>query len=177
MADWHRRSGALDPVTFSSDEDRSAAPTSPPVVQQGSGAKAYTAFLDQRPQTDKKKMGMQGYCMGGPLNVSYCGDGCKSDWRGDSISICTEIGAATNKSLSWSPSFGEGGHPIFHEGVPTYVQLSELPPCITDYDGYAGLRRATGAVYQRGSFVYGERSLLSSQGWRTDRKAASKSTD
>jgi carboxymethylenebutenolidase len=31
-------------------------------------AKAYTAFLDQQPQTDKKKkMGVQGYCMGGPL--------------------------------------------------------------------------------------------------------------
>jgi carboxymethylenebutenolidase len=33
-----------------------------------SDAKAYTAFLDQQPQTDlKKKMGVQGYCMGGPL--------------------------------------------------------------------------------------------------------------
>jgi len=33
-----------------------------------SDAKAYTAFLDEQPQTDrKKKMGVQGYCMGGPL--------------------------------------------------------------------------------------------------------------
>jgi carboxymethylenebutenolidase len=33
-----------------------------------SDAKSYTAFLDQQPQTDKKKkMGVQGYCMGGPL--------------------------------------------------------------------------------------------------------------
>lgn len=33
-----------------------------------SDAKAYTTFLDQQPQTDKhKKMGVQGYCMGGPL--------------------------------------------------------------------------------------------------------------
>jgi carboxymethylenebutenolidase len=32
-----------------------------------SDAKAYTSFLDQQPQTDKsKKMGVQGYCMGGP---------------------------------------------------------------------------------------------------------------
>lgn len=32
-----------------------------------SDAKFYTAFLDQQPQTDKnKKMGVQGYCMGGP---------------------------------------------------------------------------------------------------------------
>jgi carboxymethylenebutenolidase len=31
-------------------------------------AKSYTAFLDLQPQTDKrKKMGVQGYCMGGPL--------------------------------------------------------------------------------------------------------------
>src|SRR4029078_4121346 len=33
-----------------------------------SDAKAYTTFLDQQKQTDKhKKMGVQGYCMGGPL--------------------------------------------------------------------------------------------------------------
>lgn len=33
-----------------------------------SDAKAFTAFLDQQPQTDRtKKMGVQGYCMGGPL--------------------------------------------------------------------------------------------------------------
>ena len=33
-----------------------------------SDAKAYAAFLDQQQQTDKnKKMGVQGYCMGGPL--------------------------------------------------------------------------------------------------------------
>ena len=33
-----------------------------------SDAKAYTTFLDQQPQTDKKKkMGVQGYCMGGPF--------------------------------------------------------------------------------------------------------------
>lgn len=33
-----------------------------------SDAAAYTAFLDQQAQTDKsKKMGVQGYCMGGPL--------------------------------------------------------------------------------------------------------------
>ena len=33
-----------------------------------SDAKAYTAFLDDQPQTNKKKkVGVQGYCMGGPL--------------------------------------------------------------------------------------------------------------
>jgi carboxymethylenebutenolidase len=33
-----------------------------------SDAKAYTTYLDQQPQTEKsKKMGVQGYCMGGPL--------------------------------------------------------------------------------------------------------------
>ncbi|WP_263417275.1 dienelactone hydrolase family protein [Terriglobus albidus] len=33
-----------------------------------SDAKAYMSFLDAQPQTDKKKkMGVQGYCMGGPL--------------------------------------------------------------------------------------------------------------
>ena len=34
-----------------------------------SDAKAYLAFLDAQPQTDKKKKaGVQGYCMGGPLS-------------------------------------------------------------------------------------------------------------
>ena len=33
-----------------------------------SDAKSYVSFLDAQPQTDKKrKMGVQGYCMGGPL--------------------------------------------------------------------------------------------------------------
>jgi carboxymethylenebutenolidase len=33
-----------------------------------SDAKSYVEFLDAQPQTDKKKkMGVQGYCMGGPL--------------------------------------------------------------------------------------------------------------
>ncbi|MEA3008254.1 MAG: carboxymethylenebutenolidase, partial [Acidobacteriaceae bacterium] len=33
-----------------------------------SDAKSYVAFLDAQPQTNKKKkMGVQGYCMGGPL--------------------------------------------------------------------------------------------------------------
>jgi carboxymethylenebutenolidase len=34
-----------------------------------SDARAYVAFLDTQPQTDKrKKVGVQGYCMGGPLS-------------------------------------------------------------------------------------------------------------
>ena len=39
-----------------------------------SDAKAYVAFLDAQPQTDKKKkMGVQGYCMGGPLTFRTAG--------------------------------------------------------------------------------------------------------
>jgi carboxymethylenebutenolidase len=39
-----------------------------------SDAKAYTTFLDAQPQTDKKKkMGVQGYCMGGPLTFRTAG--------------------------------------------------------------------------------------------------------
>lgn len=39
-----------------------------------SDAKSYVAFLDQQPQTDKKKkMGVQGYCMGGPLTFRTAG--------------------------------------------------------------------------------------------------------
>ena len=38
-----------------------------------SDAKSYVTFLDAQPQTDrKKKMGVQGYCMGGPLVVRTC---------------------------------------------------------------------------------------------------------
>lgn len=37
-------------------------------------AKAYLAFLDAQPQTNKKKMaGVQGYCMGGPLSFRTAG--------------------------------------------------------------------------------------------------------
>ncbi len=56
---------------FSKPEDRSkvmplAAALTPDA--SFSDAKAYTTFLDQQSQTDKKKkMGVQGYCMGGPL--------------------------------------------------------------------------------------------------------------
>jgi carboxymethylenebutenolidase len=56
---------------FSKPEDRAkvmplaAAPTADSSI---SDAKSYVAFLDAHPQTDrKKKMGVLGYCMGGPL--------------------------------------------------------------------------------------------------------------
>src|ERR1700739_1700683 len=56
---------------FSKPEDRAKvmpmaqALTADAVV---SDAKSYVSFLDAQPQTDKKKkMGVQGYCMGGPL--------------------------------------------------------------------------------------------------------------
>jgi carboxymethylenebutenolidase len=55
---------------FSKPEDRAkvmpmaAALTADATI---SDAKSYVAFLDAQPQTDKKKkMGVQGYCMGGP---------------------------------------------------------------------------------------------------------------
>ena len=55
---------------FSKPEDRAkvmpmaAALTADAII---SDAKSYVAFLDAQPQTDrKKKMGVQGYCMGGP---------------------------------------------------------------------------------------------------------------
>jgi carboxymethylenebutenolidase len=62
---------------FSKPEDRAkvmpmaAALTSEANV---SDAKSYTSFLDAQPQTDKKKkMGVQGYCMGGPLTFRTAG--------------------------------------------------------------------------------------------------------
>ena len=60
--------GSLD---FSKPEDRAKVmPMAAALTADAniSDAKAYTTFLDQQPQTNKsKKMGVQGYCMGGPL--------------------------------------------------------------------------------------------------------------
>ncbi|UWZ83495.1 dienelactone hydrolase family protein [Occallatibacter riparius] len=56
---------------FSKPEDRAKVmPMAAALTAEAniSDAKAYTAFLDAQPQTNKKKkMGVQGYCMGGPL--------------------------------------------------------------------------------------------------------------
>lgn len=56
---------------FSKPDDRAKLMTlRPSVTPAGTArdAKAYVAFLDAQPQTDKsKKIGTQGYCMGGPL--------------------------------------------------------------------------------------------------------------
>jgi carboxymethylenebutenolidase len=56
---------------FSKPEDRAKVmPMAAALTAEANinDAKSYVAFLDQQPQTDKKKrMGVQGYCMGGPL--------------------------------------------------------------------------------------------------------------
>jgi len=56
---------------FSKPEDRAKVmPLAAALTAEAniSDAKSYTDFLEQQPQTDKKKkMGVQGYCMGGPL--------------------------------------------------------------------------------------------------------------
>jgi len=56
---------------FSKPEDRAKVMPMPAALTAEaniSDAKSYVAFLDQQSQTDKKKkMGVQGYCMGGPL--------------------------------------------------------------------------------------------------------------
>lgn len=58
---------------FANPEDRSKiaplrATLTPPNIDKDSVA--YVAFLDAQPQTDKAaKVGVQGYCMGGPLSV------------------------------------------------------------------------------------------------------------
>jgi carboxymethylenebutenolidase len=60
--------GAFD---FSKPEDRAKVmPMAAALTADAniSDARAYVSFLDAQPQTDKKKkMGVQGYCMGGPL--------------------------------------------------------------------------------------------------------------
>jgi carboxymethylenebutenolidase len=56
---------------FSKPEDRAKVmPMAEALTAEAniSDAKSYVAFLDAQPQTNqKKKMGVQGYCMGGPL--------------------------------------------------------------------------------------------------------------
>src|ERR1700721_1056617 len=56
---------------FSKPEDRAKIMPFAALLTADAGisdAKDYTAFLDQQPQTNKsKKMGVQAYCMGGPL--------------------------------------------------------------------------------------------------------------
>jgi len=57
---------------FANPEDRAKlTPLRASVTPAGTfkDAEAYVAFLDAQPQTDKaKKVGVQGYCMGGPLS-------------------------------------------------------------------------------------------------------------
>ncbi len=44
---------------------------------------AFVAFLDAQPQTNKKaKVGVQGYCMGGPLTVLHRRGGSRPGRRG-----------------------------------------------------------------------------------------------
>jgi carboxymethylenebutenolidase len=60
-----------DTFDFSKPEDRAKVMPLAATLTADAGisdAASYVAFLDAQPQTDKKKkMGVQGYCMGGPL--------------------------------------------------------------------------------------------------------------
>jgi carboxymethylenebutenolidase len=71
---------------FSKPEDRAKVMPMAAALTADAGssdAKFYTDFLDAQPQTDKKKkMGVQGYCMGGPLTFRTA------------ATIATRIGAA-----------------------------------------------------------------------------------
>lgn len=62
---------------FASQEDRAKiAPMRAALTNEAAArdAGAYIDFLDAQPQTDrKKKVGVQGYCMGGPLTVRTAG--------------------------------------------------------------------------------------------------------
>ncbi len=69
-----RRAPVIDgSFNFSNPEDRAKiTPMRATVTPDGTArdAVAYLAFLDTQPQTNKKKKaGVQGYCMGGPLSV------------------------------------------------------------------------------------------------------------
>ena len=50
-------------------------------------ATAYIAFLDAQKEVNKaKKIGTQGYCMGGPLVVRTAAAIARSGWRGRLVS-------------------------------------------------------------------------------------------
>ena len=69
---YYRSTKAPIALNFSNPEDRAKfAPLRAPLNEAAmdSDATAYVAFLDAQPQTDKrKKVGVQGYCMGGPFS-------------------------------------------------------------------------------------------------------------
>jgi carboxymethylenebutenolidase len=66
-----------DTFNFSNPADRAKVMPMAAALTADAGisdAKAYTTFLDAQPQTNKKKkMGVQGYCMGGPLTFRTAG--------------------------------------------------------------------------------------------------------
>ncbi len=66
-----------DTFNFSNPADRAKVMPMAAALTADAGisdAKAYTTFLDAQPQTDKKKkLGVQGYCMGGPLTFRTAG--------------------------------------------------------------------------------------------------------
>jgi len=66
-----------DGFDFSKPEDRAKVmPLAAALTAEAgiSDAKSYVTFLDAQPQTNKKKkMGVQGYCMGGPLTFRTAG--------------------------------------------------------------------------------------------------------
>lgn len=64
------KAGSAPPVDFSKPEGRAAMMAMSSKIKGAEDGKAYVAFLDAQPQTNKaKKVGVQGYCMGGPLTV------------------------------------------------------------------------------------------------------------
>lgn len=65
-------------LSFGTPEGRQTLGSYRAALTAGQGpftdSKAYVAFLDAQPQTNKKKMvGVQGYCMGGPLSFQTAG--------------------------------------------------------------------------------------------------------
>lgn len=65
-------------LSFGTPEGRQALMSYRAALVEGENpfedARAYVGFLDAQPQTDKKKMlGVQGYCMGGPLSFQTAG--------------------------------------------------------------------------------------------------------
>ena len=66
---YRTRKAPVVGATFNSATDRAQLPPRPDDAAIDRDAVAYIAFLDAQSQTNtKKKVGVQGYCMGGPLS-------------------------------------------------------------------------------------------------------------
>lgn len=150
---------------FANPEDRAKlTPLRAGVTPEGTAkdAAAYIAFLDAQPQTDKtKKVGTQGYCMGGPLAFYTAGAvpgrvGAVASFHGGGLAT----DAPTSPHLTLPKSHAEylvlvadnddKADPTAKEKVKTALDAAKRPNKVEVYEG------AAHGWTVKGSAVYNE---------------------